>query len=86
MIGVARNNYRIVLAGLILLLPVCFELYGYKDTQGAFVLPIFHVASIFALNEDRQRLAWLCLIPSILLALLSLLFFLVFGLMEDGVF
>jgi hypothetical protein len=82
--GVARNNYRFVLAGVIILLPVCFDLNGTVSFRGLILLPLFHIASIFSLNENRKNLAWLFLLPSILLELVFLFVFLMFGLMDDG--
>lgn len=83
-IGVARNNYRFVLAGVIVLLPVCFDLNNTTSFRGLILLLLFHIASIFSLNENKKGLAWFFLTPSILLALLFLFVFLILGFMEDG--
>ncbi|MEW6241869.1 MAG: hypothetical protein AB1564_13770 [Chloroflexota bacterium] len=83
--GVVRGNYWLVAAGGIILWPVCFDLNGTTSFHGLIFLPFFHVASVIALNKHSKRLAWLFLIPSLLLAIMFLTVFIVFGFRQDGV-
>lgn len=83
-IGVAMNKYRLILVGAILLLPICFNLNGTMSFSGIILLPIFHVFSMFALNQNYKLVAWLFLIPSILLTLVVLTALIIIELLGEG--
>jgi hypothetical protein len=85
-IGVAKNNTVIVFVGAFLSLPVLFYLNNTISFRGIIFLPILHLGAVVALNKEKKSIAWLFLLPMILLTLLFLYLGILFGLlMEKGV-
>lgn len=84
--GVARRNYWALYIGGVLFLPVCSYLNTSPSFRGIFLLPLFHLGAAYALYKQKQGLAWVSLLPALMLTIFLSLVALVFGvLMEEGV-
>ena len=77
LIGLIRRDYRFLVAGAILAFPFAWYLSGFPLIQSpAFLLPLLLFTSGFAMNRDREMIAWLLAIPyflSIILLLFAVL-------------
>ena len=82
--GILKNKHWLLLLGALLYIPPCY--YLNNAFNGIIFLPLLNIGSMVAVHNNRKLIAWLFLLPEILLALVFLLLGLVFGLlMEKGV-
>lgn len=82
--GILRNKQWFFLLGALLFLPFCY--YLNKAYNGIIFLPILNLGSMVAVNNNRKAIAWLFLLPEILIALMALFLVIAVGLfMEKGI-
>lgn len=69
-IGITNNKSWLVFIGTIFIIPFCFYLNGTRMFYGfGLLLPIFHVASAWAVIEESDLWAWLFLAPTTFIAM-----------------
>ena len=66
-IGILKGKYGLLLLGMILFLPFCLYLDGTPRFDGTILLSLFHVAAAYAVRRKWNWLAWILLIPSVVL-------------------
>ena len=66
-IGILKGKYGLVLLGMLLFLPFCLYLDGTPNFDGTVLLPLFHLAAAYAVCRNANWLAWIFLIPSVVL-------------------
>lgn len=63
-IGLLKRDYRFLVGAAILAFPFSWYLSGFPVIQSpAFLLPVLLFASGFAMNRNREMLAWILAIP-----------------------
>ena len=63
-IGLLKRDYRFLVGAAILAFPFSWYLSGFPIIQSpAFLLPVLLFASGFAMNRNREMLAWILAIP-----------------------
>jgi hypothetical protein len=71
LIGLLRNNYRLLVAAAVLALPFSWFLSGFPVIQSwVFLLPLLPFGSGFLMYRGREMLAWLLAVPFFLVILL----------------
>jgi hypothetical protein len=74
LIGLIKNQYRLLLAAAILAFPFSWFLSGFPVVQSPiFLLPLLLLGSSYFMFRGREMVAWLLAIP-FFLAILLLLF------------
>ncbi len=70
-IGIIKEKYWLVIGGAILFLPFTYYLYGSPGILSNFVilLPLLQLGSALAVFKEKRTLAWLLLVPSMLMVL-----------------
>jgi hypothetical protein len=66
-IGILKNKAWFLLLGMFLFLPFCYYLDGTPRFDGTILLSLFHVAAAYAVRRKWNWLAWIFLIPSVVL-------------------
>ncbi len=66
-IGILKGKYGLVLLGMLLFLPFCLYLDGTPNFKGTNLLSLFHLAAAYAVRRKANWLAWIFLIPSVVL-------------------
>lgn len=66
-IGILKNKYWLVLLGMLLFLPFCLYLDGTPNFHGTTLLSLFHLPAAYAVRRNANWLAWIFLIPSVVL-------------------
>jgi hypothetical protein len=66
-IGILKGKYGLVLLGMLLFLPFCLYLDGTPNFHGTTLLSLFHLAAAYAVRRNAKWLAWIFLIPSVVL-------------------
>jgi len=76
-IGLLRRDYRFLVAAAILAFPFSWYLSGFPFIRSpAFLLPVLLFSSGFAMNREREMIAWILAVPyfmSIILLLFAVL-------------
>jgi len=76
-IGLLRRDYRFLVAAAILAFPFSWYLSGFPLIRSpAFLLPVLLFSSGFAMNREREMIAWILAVPyfmSIILLLFAVL-------------
>lgn len=79
-IGLLRNDYRLILGAAILAFPFSWYLSGFPSIRSPmFLTPVLIFCSAWAMRYDRQMLAWILAIPFFLIIILLLLVLLAGG-------
>ena len=71
-IGVLKSKASFLLLGMLLFLPFCYYLDGTPRFDGTILLSLFHLAAAFAVRRKWNWLAWIFLLPSVVLILFVL--------------
>src|SRR5689334_10979864 len=71
-IGILKNRALFLLLGMLLFLPFCYYLDGTPRFDGTIVLSLFHLGAAYAVRRKWNWLAWILLIPSVVLILFVL--------------
>ena len=71
-IGILKNKVSFLLLGMLLFLPFCYYLDGTPRFDGTILLSLFHLGAAFAVRRKWNWLAWILLIPSLVLILFVL--------------
>src|SRR5262245_51649835 len=71
-IGILKNQAWLLLLGMFLFLPFCYYLDGTPNFDGTVLLPLFHLAAAYAVRHKWNWLAWIFLLPSLVLILFVL--------------
>jgi hypothetical protein len=71
-IGILKGKYGLVLLGMLLFIPFCLYLDGTPNFHGTTLLSLFHLATAYAVRRNANWLAWIFLIPSVVLILFVL--------------
>jgi hypothetical protein len=66
-IGILKGKYGLVLLGMLLFIPFCLYLDGTPNFHGTTLLSLFHLAAAYAVRRNAKWLAWIFLIPSVVL-------------------
>ena len=66
-IGILKGKYGLLILGMILFLPFCLYLDGTPNFHGTTLLSLFHLAPAYAVRRNAKWLAWIFLIPSVVL-------------------
>src|SRR5688572_24278609 len=66
-IGILKGKYGLVLLGMLLFLPFCLYLDGTPNFHGTTLLSLFHLAAAYAVRRNANWLAWIFLLPSVIL-------------------
>src|SRR5215207_3200440 len=66
-IGILKNKAWFLLLGMFLFLPFCYYLDGTPRFDGTILLSLFHLAAAYAVRRNAKWLAWIFLIPSVVL-------------------
>jgi hypothetical protein len=66
-IGILKKRYGLVLLGMLLFLPFCLYLDGTPNFNGTTLLSLFHLPAAYAVRKNANWLAWIFLIPSVVL-------------------
>jgi hypothetical protein len=66
-IGILKGKYGLVLLGMLLFLPFCLYLDGTPNFHGTTLLSLFHLAAAYAVRRNANWLAWIFLLPSVVL-------------------
>lgn len=70
-IGLLRNNFRLLLGAAILAFPFSWYLSGFPSIRSLwFLLPLFLFGSSYLMSRGREMLAWLIAVPYFLSILL----------------
>lgn len=71
LIGLIRNQYRLILVAAVLAFPFAWFLSGFPVVQSpAFLLPVLLLGSSYFMFRQREMIAWLFAIPFFLAILL----------------
>jgi hypothetical protein len=63
-IGLLRNNFRLLLGAAILAFPFSWYLSGFPSIRSLwFLLPLFLFGSSYLMSRGREMLAWLIAVP-----------------------
>jgi hypothetical protein len=68
-IGILKGKPWLLILGMFLFLPFCLYLDGTPNFDGTVLLPLFHLAAAFAVRRNAKWLAWIFLLPSVVLIL-----------------
>ncbi len=71
-IGIIKNKYWFLLLGMFLFIPFCLYLDGTPNFHGITLLSLFHLAAAYAVRRNANWLAWIFLIPSMVLIIFIL--------------
>jgi hypothetical protein len=71
-IGILKNKAWLVLLGMLLFFPFCYYLDGTPKFDGTIVLSLFHLGAAYAVRRNVNWLAWIFLIPPVILVLFVL--------------
>lgn len=71
-IGILKGRHWLLILGMLLFLPFCLYLDGTPNFDGTVLLPLFHLAAAYAVRRNANWLAWIFLIPSVVLILFVL--------------
>jgi hypothetical protein len=66
-IGTLKGKYWLLVLGMLLFLPFCLYLDGTPNFHGTTLLSLFHLAAAYAVRRNQNWLAWIFLIPSVVL-------------------
>jgi hypothetical protein len=66
-IGILKGKYGLVLLGMLLFMPFCLYLDVTPKFDGTILLSLFHLVAAFAVRRNANWLAWIFLIPSVVL-------------------
>ncbi|HEU0297384.1 MAG TPA: hypothetical protein VFR47_31870 [Anaerolineales bacterium] len=73
LIGLVRSDYRLLAAAAALAFPFSWYISGFPSIRSpAFLLPLLLFSAAFAMNRQREMLAWFLTIPYFLVVLLLL--------------
>jgi hypothetical protein len=71
-IGILKGKYGLLVLGMLFFLPFCLYLDGTPKFDGTILLSLFHLAAAFAVRRKSKWLAWIFLLPSVVLILFVL--------------
>lgn len=66
-IGILKGKYGLLLLSMFLFIPFCLYLDGTPNFHGTTLLSLFHLAAAYAVRRNASWLAWIFLIPSVVL-------------------
>jgi hypothetical protein len=66
-VGILKNKVWLLLLGMFLFIPFCLYLDGTPNFHGTTLLSLFHLAAAFAVRRNANWLAWIFMIPSVVL-------------------
>ena len=79
MLGIVNNKAWPLLVGVVMVFPFSSFLSNALDFSGFIFIPLFYLGSAAAVYWKNRSLAWLCLMPVILLAVFLLTIVFVFA-------
>jgi hypothetical protein len=71
-IGILKGKYGLLILGMFLFLPFCLYLDGTPNFKGTTMLGLFHLAAAYAVRRNANWLAWILLLPSVVLTIFVL--------------